>query len=73
MKLHSEKSVVKHHEKGVVFLGYKIWKKYGFNATIGRDSAGELRRIKSSRLHFSIPLERLFTGFTERGFFMKAK
>ena len=73
MKLHTEKSGVKHHEKGVIFLGYKIWKKYGLNVKFGIDSVGTSRRIEGSRLNFSIPLERLFTRFTERGFFMKAK
>ena len=73
MKLHTEKSGVKHHEKGVIFLGYKIWKKYGLNVKFGIDSVGASRRIEGSRLNFSIPLERLFTRFTERGFFMKAK
>lgn len=73
MKLHTEKSGVKHHEKGVVFLGYKIWKKYGLNVKFGIDSVGALRRIEGSRLNFSIPLERLFTRYAERGFFMKAK
>ena len=73
MKLHTEKSGVKHHEKGVIFLGYKIWKKYGLNVKFGIDSVGASRRIEGSRLNFSIPLERLFIRFTERGFFMKAK
>jgi hypothetical protein len=73
MKLHSEKSGVKHHEKGVLFLGYKIWKKYGLNVKFGIDSVGATRRIESSRLNFSVPLERLFTRFAERGFFMIAK
>lgn len=73
MKLHTEKSGVKHHEKGVIFLGYKIWKKYGLNVKFGIDSVGASRRIEGSRLNFTIPLERLFTRFTERGFFMKAK
>ena len=73
MKLHTEKSGVKHHEKGVLFLGYKIWKKYGLNTKFGIDSVGATRRIEGSRLNFSVPLERLFSRFTERGFFMKAK
>ena len=73
MKLHSEKSGVKHHEKGVLFLGYKIWKKYGLNVKFGIDSVGATRRIEGSRLNFSVPLDKLFSRFTERGFFMKAK
>ncbi|NNE32679.1 MAG: hypothetical protein HKN40_09940 [Winogradskyella sp.] len=73
MKLHTEKSGVKHHKKGVIFLGYKIWKKYGLNVKFGIDSVGATRRIEGSRLNFSIPLERLFTRYAERGFFMKAK
>merc|ERR1711862_263100 len=58
---------------GVIFLGYKIWKKYGLNVKFGIDSVGASRRIEGSRLNFSVPLERLFTRFAERGFFMKAK
>lgn len=73
MKLHSEKSGVKHHEKGVLFLGYKIWKKYSLSVKFGIDSVGATRRIEGSRLNFSVPLERLFTRFAERGFFMTAK
>ena len=68
-----KKSGVNHHEKGVLFLGYKIWKKYGLNIKFGIDSAGTYQRIEGSRLNFSIPLERLFIRFKERGFFMRSK
>ena len=69
MKLHTEKSGVKHHEMGVIFWGIK----YGLSANFGIDSVSASRRIEGFVLNFDISLERLFIGFTERGFFMKAK
>jgi hypothetical protein len=69
MKLHTEKSGVKHHEKGVLFLGYKLWKKYDLNVKLGIDSVGATRRMEGLRLNFSVPLEKLFARFAERGFF----
>jgi hypothetical protein len=73
MKLHTEKSGVIRHEKSVIFLGYKIWKKYGLNVKFGIASVGASRWIEGFVLNFSTPLERLFIKFTERSFFMKAK
>jgi hypothetical protein len=72
MKLHTKKSGVIHHEKGVLFLGYKIWKKYKLNIKFDINSVGSLQKIENSKLNFNIPLEHLFIMFKERGFFLKA-
>lgn len=73
MTLNIDKTGVRHHEKGVYFLGYKIWKKYGLNIKWGINSIGRNRRNESARLNFSVPLEKLFLCYSERGFLQKAK
>jgi group II intron reverse transcriptase/maturase len=73
MTLNKAKTQVRHHEKGVYFLGYKIWKKYGLNVKWGTDSLGRNRRNESARLNFSVPLDKLFLRYAERGFLQKAK
>jgi group II intron reverse transcriptase/maturase len=40
MTLNTDKTGVRHHEKGVYFLGYKIWKKYNLNITWRTDNLG---------------------------------
>jgi group II intron reverse transcriptase/maturase len=72
MTLNTNETGVRHHEKGVYFLGYKIWKKYGLNIKWTTDNLGRNRRNKSARLNFSIPLEKLFLRYSERGFLQKA-
>jgi len=67
MVLNVEKSKVKHHEKGTLFLGYHIYGDYGLNVKRGKDKI--LRVI----LKFAIPLERLFQRFMDRGFFQIVK
>jgi hypothetical protein len=57
MKLNIEKTNVRHHEKGVYFLGYKIWKNYGLNIKYEQ-------KKNLARLNFSIPLEKLFHCFS---------
>jgi retron-type reverse transcriptase len=73
MRLNIDKTRVRHHEKGVYFLGYKIWKKYGLTVTWERNSIGYKQRNESTRLNFSVPLEKLFQSYSKRGFIMKAK
>ena len=73
MTLNMDKTGVRHHEKGVYFLGYKIWKKYDLNIKWGTDSLGRNRRNESARLNFSVPLEKLFLRYSERGFLQKVK
>jgi len=66
MTLNIEKSGVKHHEKGVMFLGYHIRGNCGLNSklTEGRD-----QRVGDAVLRLGIPLSRLFDRFTDRGVF----
>ena len=73
MTLNMDKTGVRNHEKGVYFLGYKIWKKYGLNIKWRTDRLGRKRRNEFARLNFSVPLEKLFLRYSERGFLQKAK
>lgn len=70
MTFNLDKSGVKHHEKGVMFLGYHIWGKYGLNQ---KYTAGKGQRIGDVILKFSIPLHKLFVRYAERGFFQIGK
>ena len=70
MMLNIEKTMVKHHEKGVVFLGYHIYGNYGFNVKWTKEKS---QRVGAVALKFAIPLERLFQRFTDRGFFQLVK
>lgn len=70
MKLNIEKSNVKHHEKGTLFLGFHIYGNYGFNV---KWKTEKLQRIGDVVLKFAVPLERLFQRFTDRGFFQLVK
>jgi len=72
MDLNSEKTKVIHHEKGVEFLGYKIWKKYGLKQKLLTDKKGFKKRQESNRLNFGVPLSKLFSRFAERGFLKKS-
>jgi hypothetical protein len=68
LEFNIHKSGVVHHEKGVEFLGYKIWKKYGLKQKLLTDKKGFKKREESNRLNFSVPLKKLFSRFAERGF-----
>jgi hypothetical protein len=73
MKLNLDKSGVKHHDKGTLFLGFKIYGDYGFNVKWRTNKDGHTQRVGDSVLKFGIPLERLFERYTDRGFFQKVK
>ena len=73
MTLNRDKSGVKHHEKGILFLGFKIYGDYGFNVKQRTNKDGSTQRVGDVVLKFGIPLERLFKRFADRGFFMKVK
>jgi len=74
MQLNIEKSGVKHHEKGILFLGFKIYGDYGFNVKWRKNSTGRGKgRVGDVVLKFGIPLERLFERYADRGFFQKVK
>jgi hypothetical protein len=68
LEFNIHKSGVVHHEKGVEFLGYKIWKKYGLKQKLLTNKKGFKKREESNKLNFSVPLEKLFRRFAERGF-----
>jgi len=73
MTLSKEKSGVKHHEKGTLFLGFKIFGNYGFNVKQRTNKDGSTQRVGDVVLKFGIPLERLFERYADRGFFQKVK
>lgn len=71
MKLDIDKTGVRHPEKGVYFLGYKIWKKHGLNAKRRIINSGYKDWFKSVRLNFSVPIEKLFLCYMQWGFIQK--
>ena len=73
MQLNLKKSGVKHHEKGILFLGFKIYGDYGFNVKWRKNKDGHSQRVGDVILKFGIPLERLFERYADRGFFQKVK
>ena len=73
IRLNIEKSGVKHHEKGTLFLGFKIYGDYGFNVKWRKNKDGHSQRMGDAVLKFGIPLERLFKRYADRGFFQRVK
>jgi retron-type reverse transcriptase len=73
MALNIEKSGVKHHENGTLFLGFKIFGNYGSNVKWRTNKDGSTQRVGDVVLKFGIPLERLFERYADRGFFQKVK
>lgn len=73
MRLNIDKSGVKHHEKGTLFLGFKIYGDYGFNVKWRKNKDGHSQRVGNVVLKFGIPLEKLFERYADRGFFQKVK
>lgn len=71
MEFNILKTGVIHHEKGVQFLGYKIFQKYGLKQKLTTNKKGFKKRTESNRLNFGIPLKKLFERFAERGFLKK--
>lgn len=68
MVLNIDRTKVRHHEKGTLFLGYRIYGDYGFDAKRRKDKS---QRVGDVILKFAIPLERLFQRFSDRGFFQR--
>jgi len=73
MILSKEKSGVKHHEKGTLFLGFKIFGNYGFKVKQRTNKNGSTQRVGDVVLKLGIPLERLFERYVDRGFFQRVK
>lgn len=73
-KIHSEKSGILHHEKGVIFLGYHLHGNYEVKANVLRDETGNItQRSRSNWIKFGIPVAKLFKRYADKGFFQKAK
>ena len=70
MSIHPDKSGVKHHSEGVIFLGYKLLGNYGakFKWDARRKSMVALNYIK-----FSIPKLRLLNSLKGKGFLQIGK
>jgi hypothetical protein len=68
MQIHSEKSKIKHHSDGVLFLGYKLLGNYDvkFNYFDGQSR-------KSNRIKFSVPTKRLLKKYMNKGFLQIAR
>lgn len=68
MLIHPEKSGVKHHSDGVLFLGYNLLGKYDDKLNLGLT-----QRQVSNRVKFSIPTKRLIKCYVNKGFLQIAK
>jgi group II intron reverse transcriptase/maturase len=68
MQIHPEKSGVKHHSDGVLFLGYRLLGNYDSRLNFGKSQ----RRI-SNRIKFSVPTKRLLKRYMDKGFLQIAK
>jgi group II intron reverse transcriptase/maturase len=68
MQIHPEKSGIKHHSDGVLFLGYKLLGNYDakYNYHDGQSH-------KSNRIKFSVPTKRLLKKYMNKGFLQIAK
>jgi retron-type reverse transcriptase len=73
MTLNIEKSGIKHHEKGTLFLGFKIFGNYGSNVKWRTNKDGSTQMVGDVSLKLGIPLERLFERYADRGFFQRVK
>lgn len=66
--LNMDKTHVKHHEKGTLFLGYRITGNYGFHLRWSKDNK---QRVGMVTLKFGVPLARILERFAERGFLQR--
>ena len=69
LNLNMDKTNVKHHEKGTLFLGYMISGNYGLNL---RWSKGNKQRVGMVTLKYGVPLLNLLERFAERGFLQRS-
>jgi Type II intron maturase len=70
MPIHPTKSGVRHHSKGVVFLGYKLLGNYA--ATCKRNAAGKSVHA-SNHIQFSVPKLCLLNYLKDKGFLSVGK
>ncbi len=69
LELNIDKSNVKHHEKGTLFLGYMISGNYGLNL---KWSKGNRQRVGMVTLKYGVPLLNLLEKYTEKGFLQRS-
>lgn len=69
INLNTKKSSIKHYEKGIFFLGFKIYRNYKLSLKWKTSKSKFL--IKDMTLKFAVPLKKLFQYFTDKGFFQK--
>lgn len=67
MQIHPDKSGIKHHSDGILFLGYRLLGNY--DAKYNFD--GQSR--KSNRIKFSVPTKKLIKRYADKGFMQVAK
>ena len=67
MQVHPQKSGVKHHSDGVLFLGYRLLGNYDAKYNFDKQSR------KSNRIKFSVPTKMLVKRYAGKGFFQAAK
>lgn len=63
MQIHPEKSGIKHHSDGVLFLGYRLLGNYD-----AKYNYSEGQNHKSNRIKFSVPTQRLLKRYLNKGF-----
>jgi group II intron reverse transcriptase/maturase len=70
MLLHKDKSGIRHHEEGTLFLGYHLLGNYEGRSHFRPE---QQRRTRSSNVNFEVPLRRLLKKYAEKGFLTVAK
>ena len=70
MSLHKDKSGIRHHEEGTLFLGYHL---LGNSEGRSHFRPDHQTLIRSSNIKFEVPLRRLLKKYAEKGFLTVAK
>lgn len=68
MQIHPEKSGVKHHSNGVLFLGYRLLGNYDDKLNFDKS-----QRYVSNCIKFNVPMKRLLKRYIIKGFLQIAK
>jgi hypothetical protein len=68
MEMHLKKSGIKHHTKGIIFLGYRL-----LGVSIDKLNWGGTQRRINTRIKFFTPIKMLMNKYAEKGFLQVAK
>ena len=68
MGVNPSKTGVRHKAEGVIYLGYKIW----LNSGTIPSKVGEKRKSRSNMM-FTVPVEKLYKTYANKGFFQRVK